>query len=236
MRSDASRRAWDGCDVYLFDIDGTLLHCADAVHYFAFRAVLESIVGRPVSLEGVVAHGNTDVGIIRDALRLAGVREGDWRPQIPEIQRAMCEYVRARQKEICVSALPGAREVLQHLRDKGAVLGVATGNLEAIGELKLERAGLLPFFRFGCWSDSCEARTQVFRMARARSGLAGDEDASLCVVGDTPSDITAARENGMQVIAVATGIYSVQELRAGAPSLCVRSLTELLGVNQDLAA
>ena len=62
-------RAWDEYDVYLFDIDGTLLECRDAVHYFAFCAVLDSLAGRPLTLEGVTAHGNTDIGILRDALQ-----------------------------------------------------------------------------------------------------------------------------------------------------------------------
>ena len=38
--------SWDAYDAFLFDIDGTLLTCTDAVHYFAFCHVFESIAGR----------------------------------------------------------------------------------------------------------------------------------------------------------------------------------------------
>lgn len=236
IQQNEHRRPWDSFDVYLFDIDGTLLNCADAVHYFAFCEVLQSIVGRPVSLEGVVAHGNTDVGIVRDALKLAGLNESDWRPKIPEIKHAMCEYVESRQEEMCVSALPGARKVLHHLRDKGAALGVATGNLETIGRLKLEHAGLMPFFEFGCWSDACENRNEIFRAARvkARSWRAGD--VSVCVLGDTPADIAAARSNELRIIAVASGIYPAEVLQAEAPDLCIHSLDELLEAVHSLPA
>jgi phosphoglycolate phosphatase len=55
-------RAWDEFDAYLFDIDGTLINCRDAVHYFAFCESLTRIAGRPMNLDGVVAHGNTDAG------------------------------------------------------------------------------------------------------------------------------------------------------------------------------
>jgi phosphoglycolate phosphatase-like HAD superfamily hydrolase len=234
--SSVVAHSWDRFDVYLFDIDGTLLHCADAVHYFAFCSVLESIAGRPVSLDGVVAHGNTDIGIVRDAFVLAGVRENAWRQRLPEIKQAMCDYVRAREEELCVSALTGVREVLEHLRGKGAMLGVATGNLEAIGRLKLKRAGLLPFFQFGCWSDACENRAEVFRAALAQSRSLAEDGASICVIGDTPADIAAAHQNGLPIIAVATGIYSADVLSAEAPELCVSSLEELLGASQSFPA
>src|SRR5579875_1953218 len=92
---------WDCFDAYLFDIDGTLLHCTDAVHYFAFCSVLSSVAGRQLNLEGVVTHGNTDVGILRDAFALAGISEDLWRPRLPEIREAMCRFVEARREELC---------------------------------------------------------------------------------------------------------------------------------------
>lgn len=236
VASGSLRRTWDSYDVYLFDIDGTLLHCTDAVHYYAFRDVLQSLAGRPVPLEKVAAHGNTDLGIVRDALRLSGVSDSVWRPKIQEIMMAMWEYVQARQEDICARELPGAREVLQYLQDRGAALGVATGNLEAIGRLKLQRAGLLRFFTFGCWSDECESRSDVFRTAGARMQPLQYESRSICVVGDTPADIVAARENGFRVIAVATGVHSADALRAERPDLCVESLKALLDDPQYLSA
>ena len=49
--------------------------------------------------------------------------------------------------------MPGVEEALGHLARKGALLGVATGNLEAIGWIKIEEAGLREWFRFGGFSD-----------------------------------------------------------------------------------
>src|SRR5579863_9132392 len=75
MNATGSGCSWDSFDAYLFDIDGTLLHCRDAVHYFAFCEVLTSIAGRALTLDGVATHGNTDMGIVRDALRLAACHD-----------------------------------------------------------------------------------------------------------------------------------------------------------------
>ncbi|MBV8674085.1 MAG: HAD family hydrolase [Acidobacteriaceae bacterium] len=219
--------SWDAYDAFLFDIDGTLLTCTDAVHYFAFCHVLESIAGKPLTLEGVTAHGNTDLGILRDALSLAGVREDTWRPMLPQIQETLCGFVRKRESELCTTILPGVRDVLDHLTGREAVLGVATGNLEAIGQMKLKRAGLLAYFRFGGWSNGFEIRAHVFDAAAAQARSLAGAQASVCVVGDTPADIRAARENGLNVIGVATGIYNRDELAAAQPDLCLNSLAEL---------
>lgn len=220
-------REWDEFDAYLFDVDGTLIHCADAVHYFAFCDALSAIAGHPVNLDGVIAHGNTDTGILRDAFARAGVSESAWRPRLAEIRDRMCAFVESRKHEFCVNTLPMVKDVLTHLRGKGAVVGVATGNLERIGKQKLQSAGLLPLFHFAAWSDGLEQRADVFARAVEIARQSAGTAASILVIGDTPSDIRAAHQNGLPVLAVATGIYTFQQLQAESPDLCVHSFEEL---------
>lgn len=220
-------RHWDQYDAYLFDIDGTLIHCTDAVHYFAFCDVLSTIAGRPLNLDGVTAHGNTDVGILRDALTRAGIPASHWRPKLQQICDSMCDFVDRRKNELCIEKLPGVEDTLRHLRSKGAVLGLATGNLEAIGKLKVGAAKLLDYFDFGGWSDALETRADVFKRAAQRARELAGVQAAILVIGDTPSDIKAARANHLAVAAVATGIYSFDQLTAEGPDLCIHSLEEL---------
>lgn len=217
-------RAWDEFDAYLFDIDGTLINCRDAVHYFAFCESLTRIAGRPTNLDGVVAHGNTDAGILRDALRLANVPDEAWRPKLAETQAAMAAFVEAHIDEFDIEPTPGIVDVLRHLKGKGAVLGVATGNLERIGRAKLARAGVLAWFDFGGYSDAFEYRRDVFQAALAlvKPGLA------VCVVGDTREDVRAAKACDLPVIAVATGIFTVANLQAEQPDWCLRSFYDVL--------
>lgn len=222
------RPAWDGYDAYLFDIDGTLLHCTDAVHYFAFLDALKTLSGgEALNLDRVVVHGNTDVGILRDALRAAGVAEAAWRPKLADACAGMCRWVGARQDELTVNVLPGVERMLAHLQAKGAVLGVATGNLEGIGRAKLARAGLLQMFSFAGYSDDYEYRRDVFAAALGKAESLAGTGARVCVVGDTPEDVRAARANGLDVIATATGIFPFEELLAESPTLCVHSLEDL---------
>ncbi len=224
-------RRWDNYDVYLFDIDGTLLNCTDAVHYFAFCDSLTRIAGRPLNLDGVTAHGNTDVGILRDAFCLNEIDESAWRPSLAEIRRTIGRFVADRREDICASPLRGVTEVLEYLRARGATLGVATGNLEEIGWIKLEHCDLRHYFHFGGFSDDFENRGDVFRAAVALARRHTSATASICIVGDTPADIQAARQNGIDIIAVATGIFSKEQLQAEAPAFCVDSLSELLPVS-----
>lgn len=221
-------RPWDAFDGYLFDIDGTLLNCTDPVHYFAFCNALSAVAGRPLNLDGVITHGNTDEGILRDAFARGGVAEAVWRPRMAGIRQQMGAEVEANRGGFRIEVLPGVRELLAHLRSRGAVLSTATGNLTRVGEAKLAACGLREFFALGGWSDGCETRTEVFRRAlaavRARVGAEG----AVCVVGDTPADVQAAHACGLEVIAVATGILSREELAAEGPEMCLGSLLELL--------
>ena len=220
--------AWDAFDAYLFDVDGTLLNCKDAVHYFAFCEALKALSGRELNLDGVTAHGNTDIGILRDALALAGIPESSWRPRLSEACDSMCSHVEKNREQIRTEALPATREVLQHLRDRKASLGIATGNLAGIGRVKLRSCSLLDYFNFHAFSDGLETRTDVYNRALQQARDLAGQGAAVCAVGDTPADVRAARHHGISVIAVATGIHSREQLSAEQPDLCLSSLSELL--------
>ena len=228
---------WDEQRAYLFDIDGTLLRHRDRVHLDAFSESVRSVLGHELQLDGVVLAGNTDPGILRDAFRLVGVQDGFWRPHREVVLKDMCERVAARRSELLPTIMPGVEATLAHLERKGALLGVATGNLEEIGWIKIENAGLRSWFSFGGFCDRFEARADMIAAAAAQArailstseqdGAAGSDDA-ICVIGDTPSDIDAARANGLPAIAVATGRYSFDQLMEHQPAACATTLAALL--------
>jgi phosphoglycolate phosphatase len=221
-------RPWDEFDAYLFDVDGTLLNCKDAVHYFAFCEALKAISGRELNLDGVTAHGNTDTGILRDALALAGIPESAWRGRVSEACALLCACVRRNRHKVSTTVLPGVRALLQYLRNRGAILGVATGNLQAIGSIKLQSCSLLRRFDFHAFSDGLENRADVYSRALGKARFLAGEHSAICAIGDTPADIRAARHHGISIIAVATGIHSPEQLSAEQPDWLLSSLSELL--------
>jgi len=218
---------WDAQDAYLFDIDGTLLRSRDRIHVNSFVQSVQRVTGFEVSLEGIALHGNTDTGILREACAQAGIPADVLASQTEAILTAMCDSVTAQRHAMDLIRMPGVEDALRHLAARGKLLGVATGNLEVIGWLKVEHAGLREWFRFGGFSDNFPVRSELIAHAAAKARELAP-GARVCVVGDTPRDIEAAHANSLSVIAVATGRCSYDELIAHNPEVCATSLADLL--------
>jgi phosphoglycolate phosphatase-like HAD superfamily hydrolase len=218
-------------DAYLFDIDGTLLNTRDAIHYFAFRNALKQVFGFEATIEGVPVHGNTDIGILRAVCRLRGVADADFNRELPRIIRMMSDEVESKASEIRADVCPSIVDLLCRLHGEGKLIGIVTGNFENIGWAKLSASGLRKFFAFGSFSDHAERRAEIFRNGIVEVRRRLGSEATIHVVGDTPSDIHAAKEVGIPVLAVATGIYPKSELEALKPDFCVAHCADLLSAN-----
>lgn len=221
---------WDDCDAYLFDIDGTLLHAHGGVHNDSFSSSVEEVMGHPLSMSGVAVHGSTDTGILREAFRHAAIADAVWQPRLEEILVCMRKTVRQRREHMSITVMPGVLSILAYLKERGKLLGVATGNLEQIGWLKIEIAGLRDWFSFGGFSDRYPVRADMIANAVGEARKLTSAELKVCVVGDTPSDIAAAKANALPTIAVATGTFSYNELLHHQPEVCTPTLQDLLAL------
>jgi phosphoglycolate phosphatase len=223
---------WDAQDAYLFDIDGTLLRSRDRIHVNSFIQSVQRVTGFEVTLAGILLHGATDTAILREACRQAGIPADVLEAQTGAILEAMCASVTEQRHSMDLVRMPGVEEALRHLAAKGALLGVATGNLEMIGWIKIEEVGLREWFRFGGFSDNFPVRPELVAHAAKKARELAGPAARVCVVGDTPRDIEAAHANSLSVIAVATGRYSFEELLVLNPEVSATSLADLLAQTQ----
>lgn len=226
---------WDEQDAYLFDIDGTLLRSRDRIHVDSFAASVHRVTGFEVTLAGIVLQGSTDTGILREACNQAGIPPEVLEAHTAAILEAMGKSVADQRHAMDVVRMPGVEEALRHLADRGALLGVATGNLEMIGWIKVETARLREWFRFGGFSDHFPVRSELIAHAAGKARELAGQNAQVCVVGDTPRDIGAAHANSLPVIAVATGRYSFDELLALHPEACATTLADLLAHTEAAA-
>jgi phosphoglycolate phosphatase len=195
--------------LYLFDIDGTLLHSRSG--RLAFDAVLAELHGLPEASRGVAFGGKTDPLIIDE---IFAAKLG--RPASDAERAAFFEvYVprlRAMLDEHGVQVIEGVTGALAELARSSVVMGVATGNVRAGAEAKLAAAGLAHWFGFGGYG--CDSRVRAELVARAiERGREGRSVREVVVVGDTIHDIAAARACGALVCAVATGTDPPEALR-----------------------
>ena len=219
---------WRTFDAYLFDIDGTMMLSKDRTHRNALHRAMREVFDVETTIDGIAFHGKTDPGILRSALGRVGVDSAEIDRRMPELLDVCRRHARENLPLFTPTVLPGVREVLDRLRGQGKLLGVASGNLEQIGWIKLSAAGLRSYFEFGSFADHHEQREDVFQNAVAKVRRRLGPQASVCVLGDTPDDIHAARKAGARIISVGTGIYSAQDLAALAPDAAITDCTELL--------
>jgi len=211
----------------LFDIDGTLVLTGGAGSR-ALNRVLTEQYELPLGTDGIRFDGKTDPQIVREILARNG------RNFTPEAAVSLFEaYFTYLKKELAVGAdvqvLPGISELIAALGSRDEfLLGLATGNLETGARIKLERAGLSHHFPFGGFGSDSENRTELIQVAigRARE-QAPSALQHVFVIGDTPLDIIHGKAAGARTLAVASGSYSVEDLRTHDPDLAVKSIDPL---------
>jgi phosphoglycolate phosphatase-like HAD superfamily hydrolase len=200
----------------LWDIDGTLLQRASLEHAQAMRRALVDVHGS-LELNGrqVEAAGRTDAAIARDLLIAAGHASSVIDARADDVIATTC----ALYDELCPADLsprvaPGVPDALTLLgsRPDEYRFSLVTGNFERIARLKLARAGIGDWFPDGqgAFGSDAEDRARLPPLARQRAG--GWPRERTVVIGDTPRDIACARADGLRVVAVATGPFSVVEL------------------------
>ncbi len=206
----------------LFDIDGTLVLTGGA-GIRAMNRAGESVLGLANLLSGVPVAGRTDWIILHDALKKAGHDLDE--DLFERMREAHHEFLR---EEILLpgdgvkDVMPGIRDLLPLLQSRDDIaLGLLTGNFEEAARIKLGHFDLWDYFRCGAFGDDAADRNALvpFAVARARACGLGDFDyAEVIVIGDTPSDVECANAVGAVPVAVATGTYSIDQLRkTGAP-------------------
>ncbi|MFO0615004.1 MAG: HAD family hydrolase [Polyangiaceae bacterium] len=211
--------------VLLFDIDGTLVDAGGAGRRAMERAFTVTH-GRADAVSGFVFGGMTDPAIARKALGVIGVE-----PTSAAIARVLDAYLDALADELPRAEnfriLPGVEETLDWVAIRGHAIGLGTGNLVRGAELKLERARIHHRFAFGGYGSDHEDRAELLaRGAERGRERHGDSRAAVVVIGDTPRDIEAARAIGAACVAVATGKFTLTELRAHAPTVAVETLDD----------
>ena len=223
----------------LFDIDGTLLSAKQEAWQLAadesvekcwmgevemMRDVIHDVTGIKVDPYRYKASGKTDAQVVFELFEgicMAEEEIYDWLPKLYD------EYLKRLGKVISgpqsVELMPGVRELLEELNGRqDVVLSLLTGNCEGAARLKLATHGLEKYFDFeaGAFGDRAKHRDELPAVAvKAAKKHKGHqfEGSRVVLFGDTVSDIRCVKTIQARVIAVATGSYSHEQLKAENP-------------------
>jgi phosphoglycolate phosphatase len=203
----------------LFDLDGTILWTDGAGRRAVHRAVEEVFGARPPAEHEF--DGKTDPQIVRELMLRVGITAQAIQQRLP---RTLERYVNLLSAELgdadhADKVYPGVCALLDALEERRDVmLGLLTGNVREGARAKLTAVGIDPDrFRVGAFGSDHADRPELPAIARARAeALAGHPipGRDVVVIGDTPADMGCGRGIGARAVGVATGRYSVDQLRA----------------------
>jgi len=221
-----------GYRLLLFDIDGTLVATGGA-GAAAWKLAFEELHGIPADIGQFTDAGMTDPEVGRKTFEAVLHR----RPTPHEMAQLLQRRLEHMPETIAASAgyrvLPGVAERLRQLSRDGHLLAIVTGNVDGAAHLKLQRGDLNRWFTFGAYAGGGMDRAAIVRDGMARGeAIVGRElsRSEVFVIGDTPLDIEAAHAAGCVAIAVATGHYDSEALRAAGADHAIESLEQELPI------
>lgn len=222
----------------LFDIDGTLCR-SEELSIDAYFSCISAIMGEVITHRNtpVNLHGRTDLGLFHAIMEYHGVDGKSL--MVEKFQQLHPRYLKeSNEKGLTAVECPGAKETLSWLKEyqkdmhPSVRIGLLTGNSRPNALLKLHAAGIdtsifdLDISSFG---DTHLDRKSLFQDSllklQEHYGM-GVHASDVIIVGDTPLDIECAKSVGSDIIAVATGNYTVDDLAMLQPNLCCSQLSE----------
>ncbi|WP_236242206.1 HAD family hydrolase [Streptomyces sp. CC228A] len=213
--------------IVLWDIDHTLIDNA-GVSKEIYAAAFTALAGFPPA-QAARTEGRTDRLIMRDMFLRNGVSEPGW----TGIEAALAQAGQERFGELQKRgmALPGARDALKSAAGQDTwVSSVLTGNIAPNAHVKLSAFDLdsLVDLTVGAYGADALQRPDLVDVSRERirHRYGAGQDVPVVLVGDTPRDVEAALATGCQVLAVASGIHSRDELSAAGASVVLPDLSD----------
>ena len=212
----------------LFDIDGTLIESGGSSDR-AWHRAFDELHGVDVEISKVTGKGVPDPAVGRQAFEAVIGRK----PSDEEMAKLMGKRLEYLPEEVESSegytVMPNVEALLDQLIEQGVLLGLVTGNVEAAAHIKLARANLNRFFSFGGYGSDSDDRGELTKKSLERGGtvFGSPLDLGRCFsIGDTPRDVDAGHFAGIKVTGVATGKYTVEQLREAGADAAVESFKD----------
>ena len=207
----------------LFDLDGTLVDSApDLTH--ALNAALASVEAAPISLD----HVRRLVGRGARVLIARGLAAQGMNGSEDELDVLLARFLDHYAAHIADESqvFPGVVPALDRLRQRGCRFAVCTNKYESLSVKLLDALGLTDQFEIIAGSDSVSARKPDARHLTETLARMGADPANAIMVGDSVSDVDAARNAGLPVIGVTFG-YTDTPIAELEPDIVINHFDDL---------
>ncbi len=217
----------------LIDVDGTLV---DSVPDLAFCVdEMMRALGRPAYGEARVRDwvGNGVEPLVRRAL--IGRLEGE--PEEGDFQRAYPVFLELYAENTSKRSLlyPGVRDGLDYLKSRGFALGCVTNKAGQFTEPLLRDLGLRDDFGIVVAGDTLPKKKPDPLPLLHSAEHFGVKPADALMIGDSLSDVKAARAAGFSIVCMSYGYNHGQDIREAHPDAVIDSMAQLPGLLEKAA-
>jgi phosphoglycolate phosphatase len=212
----------------LIDLDGTLI---DSVPDLAYCVdALMARLGMPARGEAKVRQwvGNGIERLVKRAL----LDQLDGEPEQALVDKALPIYLELYKENLSKRSrlYPGVKEGLQFLRDAGYKLGCITNKAAAFTEPLLKDLGIYDYFQIVVSGDTLPVKKPDPLPLLHAARFFKVEPSRALMVGDSISDVNAARAAGFQVVCMSYGYNHGQDIRDARPDAVIDSMMQLSGL------
>jgi len=212
----------------LIDLDGTLVDSVPDLAY-CIDAMMERL-GRPPCGEAAVRNwvGNGVERLIQRAL--TGQLDGE--PDAADFERALpifLDLYRANTSERS-HLYPGVREGLDYLKKGGYPLGCVTNKPTQFTEPLLRDLGVRDYFDVVVCGDTLPRKKPYPLPLLHAAKHFGVKPGDALMVGDSLSDVKAARAAGFAIVCMSYGYNHGVDVRTAGPDAVLDSLIEIRGL------
>ncbi len=219
--------------IILIDVDGTLVDSVPDLAYCVDQMMLA--LGRPIHGELRVRDwvGNGVERLVRRAL--TGSLKGE--PEEAYFQRAFPMFLElyAENTSKRSQLYPGVRDGLDYLKSRGFNLGCVTNKAARFTEPLLRDLGMRNDFGIVVAGDTLpKKKPDPLPLLHAARHF-GIKPVDALMIGDSVSDVKAARAAGFSIVCTSYGYNHGQDIREAHPDAVIDSMAELRGLLEKAA-
>jgi len=212
-------------DFVLIDLDGTLIDSVPDLAYCVDEMMKR--LDMPVRGEAAVRNwvGNGVERLVQRAL--INAIDGEPDPELYARALPIFKELYAQNTSQRSVVYPGVMEGLEWLRANGYRIGCVTNKAEAFTVPLLKDKGLYDYFEVVVSGDTCSRKKpdpEPLLHAAQQMGVAPDH---ALMIGDSKSDVKAARAAGFRIFCVPYGYNHGEDIRHYAPDVVIDSFADL---------